>query len=236
MRDVIRQQLTEYRAEALKRIAKAEDKTRSIHAQNGTSFSSMCVRAINEDNEFGLAAYMAQSIAFIRHVAPGSSAQYADELRDAGNKLKQEIIAKPDKARLGEALDKLINRKVEDFELGSVEGQEMNTTTNNSVNIIGSNISNFVVQIAQSAKHAIFRDTAQQLEQLVNSKEIKALPESDRLDVHDQVTDLVKELHASATDKGKVHRGLNRLGGFLLGSVSAKVAAEIVTKLAVAWL
>jgi hypothetical protein len=65
---------------------------------------------------------MDRSANFIRHVAPGSWAEYADELRAAGDKLKQEIMAKEMntefKARLGPALDKIIKRKVEDFELG----------------------------------------------------------------------------------------------------------------------
>jgi hypothetical protein len=78
---------------------------------------------------------------FIRHEAPGSWAEYADELRDGGNKLKQEIVAKMDRENhlagallenstrvrfrneLDKALDKLIKRKVEDFERGYMEGK-----------------------------------------------------------------------------------------------------------------
>jgi hypothetical protein len=71
---------------------------------------------------------MDRSAAFIRQMAPGSSAEYVDELWDAGDKLRQEITARQTnsefKAQLGEALDKLIKRKVEDFEVGLVEGKD----------------------------------------------------------------------------------------------------------------
>jgi hypothetical protein len=87
----------------------------------------------------------------------------------------------------------------------------MNTTTHNRVNIINSNISKSVVQITQSGKDAISRDTALKLQELVNSEEIKALPEKTQLDVLDQISDLMKELQAPTTDKGKVHRGLKGL-------------------------
>jgi len=180
---------------------------------------------------------MDQSVNFIRRVAPGSATEYADELRDGGNKLKQEIMAKVKhelRGQLDPALDKIIKRKVEDFELGYVEGREMNATTNNTVSIINSNISNAVVQITQSGKDAISRDTAQKLQELVNSEEIKALPEKTQLDVLDQVGDLMKELQASTTDKGKVHRGLKRLGDFI-SSVGSKVAAAVVAQVAVAY-
>jgi len=197
----------------------------------------MCLRAINEDNETGFREYMDQSVNFIRRVAPGSATEYADELRDGGNKLKQEIMAKVKhelRGQLDPALDKIIKRKVEDFELGYVEGREMNATTNNTVSIINSNSSNAVVQITQSGKDAISRDTAQKLQELVNSEEIKALPEKTQLDVLDQVGDLMKELQASTTDKGKVHRGLKRLGDFI-SSVGSKVAAAVVAQVAVAY-
>jgi hypothetical protein len=115
------------------------------------------------------------------------------------------------------------------------EGREMNTTTiTNNINIIGSNISNSVLQITQSGKDAISKETALKLQELVSSDEIKALPEKDRLDVLDQVSDLIKELQASTTDKGKVHRGLKRLAGFI-SSVASSSIAEIVAQAAVAW-
>ena len=59
----------------------------------------------------------------------------------------------------------------------------MNATTHNTLNIIKSNISNSVVQITQSGKDAISKDTAQKLEKIIISEEIKGLPEEDRLDV-----------------------------------------------------
>ena len=106
--------------------------------------------------------------------------------------------------------------------------------TQNTVNIINSSISNALVQITQSGKDAISKDTAQKLQELVNSEEIKGLPEDDRLHVLDQVDDLIKELQAPTTDKGKVHRGLKRLGNFI-SLVASNALAQIVTKLATAW-
>jgi hypothetical protein len=238
MRDVIRKRLAEDRGEALQRIAIAENRTRSIHAGRGTLTSSMCDLAINQDNEVGLAEYMDQSVDFILQMAPGSWAEYADELQESGNKLKQEIMARTKhqlRGQLDPALDKIIKRKVENFELGYTPGKKMNAaTTQNTVNIINSNISNSVMQITQSGKDAISKETAQKLEQLVNSDEIKGLPEETRLNVLDQVDDVVKELKAPATDQGKVYRGLKRLGNFI-SSLGSKVVADAVALIAVAW-
>jgi hypothetical protein len=247
MRDRIRERLTEYRAEALQSIGDAVNRTKSKFSGAGRMNSGYYYRAVNKDNETGFAEYMDRSASFIRHVAPGSWAEYADELRDGGDKLKQKIMAKGDhdlaassigaqfRADLDLALDKIIRRKVEDFELGYMEeGQQVNATTRNTVNIIGSNISNSVLQITQSGKDAISKDTAQKLEQLVNSEEIKGLPEETRLDVLDQVDDVTKQLSAPATDKGKVYRGLKRLGNFI-SSVASKSVADVVAQLALAY-
>jgi hypothetical protein len=94
MRERIRERLEEYRAEALERIGVAVNSTKAAFNQRGTLTSSMCYLAVNKDNETGLAEYMDRSIHFIRHVASGSWAEYSDELRDAGRKLKQEIMDK----------------------------------------------------------------------------------------------------------------------------------------------
>jgi hypothetical protein len=110
----------------------------------------------------------------------------------------------------------------------------MNATTQNTVNIINSSISNSVVQITQSGKDAISKDTALKLQELVNSEEIKGLPDDDRLEVLDRVSDLIEELSDEKTDKDKVHRGLKRLGKFI-SSVGSKVVADAVAQLAVAW-
>jgi hypothetical protein len=243
MRDRIRKRLTEDRSDALERIAAAEQKTYGAFSERGTTHSSMFHRAINEDNKTGLADYMDRSVYFIRQVAGSSALQYADELRDAATRLKQEIVARPKlgilvgvgHGDLEAKLDRVIERKLEDFELNFIEGKDMNATTQNTVNIINSNISNSLLQISQSGKDSISKDTALKLRELMKSKEIMGLPENDRLHVLDQVDNVVKELEAPTTDKGKVHRALVRLGGFLR-SVAPKVAAEIVTKLATAWL
>jgi hypothetical protein len=252
MSDQIRKRLTEYRAETHERIETAVNSTKSKFSGAGRLGSGAYSLAIKEDNKTGFAQYMDQSIAFIRHVAPGSSAEYVEELRDAGNKMKQEIMAKMDRensmaAALPEnstrvqlrsdldlALDKLIERKVENFQLNFVEGKDMNATTNNTVNIINSEISNSVLQITQSGRDAISKETAQKLEQLVNSDEVKGLPEQTRLEVLDQVSDLIKELKGTPTDTGKVHRGLKRLAAFLQ-SVAANAMAGTVAQMAVAY-
>jgi hypothetical protein len=250
MRERIRARLREYRTKALLTIVAAVNTTKSKFSGASRLNSHGYYRSINENNEAGFATYMDQSANFIRQAAPGSSGEYVDELWDGGHKLKQEIMAKVDRENsmtpgnsmavqlrndLDAALDKLIERKVEDFELGITEGREMNTTTiTNNINIIGSNISNSVLQITQSGKDAISKETATKLEQLVNSEEIKALPEPTRLEVLDQVTDLVKELKGPTTDAGKVHRGLKRLGKFI-SDVASSSMAEIVAQAAVAW-
>ena len=91
----------------------------------------------------------------------------------------------------------------------------MSPTTQNTVSVIGSSIANAVVQITQSGKDTISKETARKLLELVNSDEIKELRKNDRLDVLDQVDDIVKELNSVSTDKGKVHRGLKRLVKFV---------------------
>jgi hypothetical protein len=132
MRDQIRQHLTEYRAEAIQRIGDVVNRTKSKASETGRANSPAYYRAINEDNKAAFAEYMDGSADYICQVAPGT-VEYADELRDAGNKLKQEIMAKIDhdvagssqiRAELRSALDKLIKHKVEDFEFDMMEAKD----------------------------------------------------------------------------------------------------------------
>src|SRR5262245_16864716 len=128
MRERIRKQLKEYRAEALQSIGIAVNRTRSQLSSKSRTNSHAWYQAINKDNEAGLKKYMDQSAKFIRQIAPGSSAEYVDELYDGGQKLKREIMAKTDhvaasgnsvavqlRTELDVALDKLIERKIEEF-------------------------------------------------------------------------------------------------------------------------
>jgi hypothetical protein len=128
MRERIRKRLTEYRADAIQSIGYAVNRTRSELRDRGGTNSHEWHQAINKDNEAGFKKYMDQSAKFIRQVAPGSAAEYVDELYDGGQKLKREIMAKSDhvaasgnsvavklRTELGVALDKLIERKIEDF-------------------------------------------------------------------------------------------------------------------------
>ena len=247
MRDQIRQRLIEYAVEALRDIGVAVNETKSKLDLN----NSRTYLYINKDYEDGFAKYMDRSVEFVSHVGRGSKTEYATELREAGNNLKGTIMANlghqnrmlgafPGNStrvalmgQLGPALDKLIKRKVEDFELGYIEGKDMTATTNNSVNIIGSQITNSVLEINQSGRDTISKETAQKLEQLIKTEEIKALPEATRLDVLDQVSDLIKDLKGP-TDTGKVHRGLKRLREFI-SSVASSSVAEIVAQIAVAY-
>jgi hypothetical protein len=249
MRNTIRKRLTEYRTEALERIGIAVNETKSKFSGSSRTNSHGYYQSINENKEAGFAEYMDQSADFIRHVAPGSWAEYADELRDGGDKLKQEIMAKVDhenhlagaipgnstrvqlRNELDVALDRLIKRKVEDFQLNFVRGKEMNATTHNTVNIINSNISNSVMQITQSGKDATWKEIAQKLQEVVSSEDIKGLPEQTRLDVLDQAEAVIDQLNKPVTDVGKVQRGLKRLGGFI-SSVASKSVGDIVTQLA----
>jgi hypothetical protein len=247
VRDQIRERLTEYRTEALEGIGTTVNRTKSKASETGRTNSHAYYRAINEDNKAGFAQYMDRSADYICQVAPGSGAEYADELRDGGNKLKQEIMAKIDhdltpsrhsagsqfRTELRAALDKLIKHKVEDFEFDIMEANDVTPTIQNTVSITNSTNPNLVVQSTQSG-NAISRDTALKLLELVNSDEIKELPENDRLEVLDQVTDIVKELNAPTTDEDKVHRGLERLGEFL-SQVASNTVAETVAQAAIAY-
>jgi hypothetical protein len=130
MRERIRARLREYRTRALLSIVAAVNSTKSEFSGRGRPNSHAYYRSINEKYEAGFAEYMDQSTTFIRQVAPGSSAEYVDELWDGGQKLKQEIMAKVDRENsmtpgnsiavqlrndLDATLDKLIERKIEDF-------------------------------------------------------------------------------------------------------------------------
>jgi thiamine kinase-like enzyme len=132
------------------------------------------------------------------------------------------------------ALDKIIERKIENFELEYNEGKGMNATIHNELNIINSEITNSVLQINQSGRDAISKETANKLEQLINSDEVKRSPEQTRLQVLDQVTDLIRELKGTPTDTGKVRRGLKRLAEFLR-SVAASAMADMIAQAAIAY-
>src|SRR5262249_48726729 len=98
MRDRIRARLRQYRTRALLSIVAAVNKTKSKFGAEPVRLNSHgYYRSINENNEAGFAQYMDGSAEFIRQVAPGSSAEYVDELWDGGHKLKQEIMAKMDR-------------------------------------------------------------------------------------------------------------------------------------------
>jgi len=134
MRDRIRARLRQYRTRALLSIVAAVNKTKSKFGAEPVRLNSHgYYRSINENNEAGFAQYMDRSAKFIRQVAPGSSAEYVDELWDGGHKLKQEIMAKMDRENsmtpgnstrvqlrndLEAALDSLIERKVEELKSG----------------------------------------------------------------------------------------------------------------------
>ena len=137
MRNLIRKRLTEYRIDALDNISVAANNTKANFANHGALNSDRLYLCINEHNKTGFAQYIDRSANFIRYVAGLSASQYADELRNAANDLKYEIMAKMDRDNFMEwalpgnperyqlrnelelALDKLIERKLEDFRLAS---------------------------------------------------------------------------------------------------------------------
>src|SRR5262245_16117614 len=107
-----------------------------------------------------------------------------------------------------------------------MEGKDMSPTTQKTGNIIALNISNSVLQLTKSGKDTISKETARKLQELVNSDEIKELRKNDQLDVLDQVDDIVRELNAPSTDKGKVHRGLKRLVKFVPSAEAKTMVAH----------
>jgi hypothetical protein len=127
MRERIRARLRVFQVDAVQNIGFAVNRTKFKFSGAGRLNSGSYYRSINEDIRAGLAKYVDQSANFIRQVAPGSSAEYVDELWDAAHKLKQEIMANKNELRAesGVALDELIERKVKDFELGYVEGKDI---------------------------------------------------------------------------------------------------------------
>jgi hypothetical protein len=96
MRNLIRKRLTEYRIDALDNVAVAVNNTKANFAKHGALNSERFYLFINEHNKTGFAQYLDRSANFIRYVAGLSASQYADELRDAANDLKYEIMAKMD--------------------------------------------------------------------------------------------------------------------------------------------
>src|SRR5262245_36367810 len=102
----------------------------------------------------------------------------------------------------------------------------MSPTTQNTVSVIGSNISYAVFCLKKKRKETISKETARKLLELVNSDEIKELRKNDRLDVLDQVVDIVQELNSASTDKGKVHRGLKRLVKFVPSAEAKTIVAH----------
>ena len=110
----------------------------------------------------------------------------------------------------------------------------MSPATQNTATVIGSNIANAVAQITQSGKDTISKETARKVLELVNSEEIKELRKNDRLDVLDQVDDIVKELNSVSTDKGKVHRGLKRLVKFMPSAEAKTMVAHVAIAYATA--
>src|SRR6516162_4656745 len=97
MRNLIRKRLTEYRIDALDNISVAANNTKANFANHGALNSDRLYLFINEHNKTGFAQYIDRSANFIRYVAGLSASQYADELRNAANDLKYEIMAKMDR-------------------------------------------------------------------------------------------------------------------------------------------
>jgi len=193
MRNLIRKRLTEYRIDALDNISVAANNTKANFANHGALNSDRLYLCINEHNKTGFAQYIDRSANFIRYVAGLSASQYADELRDAAKDFKYEIMAKmdrdnfmewalpgnPERYQLRNELELALTNSsnVSSKILGWLHrGKRYECNNAQHLNIIRPNISNAVVQITQSGKDAISRDTARKLEQIINSEEIKGCP------------------------------------------------------------
>jgi hypothetical protein len=257
MREQIKKRLSEDRIDTLDSIAIAENATKSEAVKHGALHGSRVGLQLNEDNKAGLARYIDGAAKFIHHVAGSSHLQYAEDLREAANLLKKDMLIRIDRqlmmtrafpgnseradirARLGPALDKIIERKLEDFAFGIIGDNKMEpkdtSITHNTVNIVNSNISHTVLTITQSGKDAISKDVAQKLEQMLGSEEIRNLPVETQLDVLDQAEAVVGELNQAMPDAGKISRGLKRLGKFLT-STGTEIAAKFTAELTVAYM
>ena len=256
MRDRIVKRLAEERTDALESIAIAVSKTTDKARTNGALGNSRLYLSIDEDHKTGVATYIDQCARFIHQVAGSSFLNYQKELCDELNELKRQLMDKMERQhrvktafpgnssraeqrkRLGPALDNIIKRKLEDFQLGIIEGQKMEPkdakVTHNTVNIINSNISNAVMTITQSGTDTVSKEVAKKIEEIMNLEEIKALPEATQLEVLDHAEVVVDELNKPILDEGKVLRSLKRLGSFLKNT-GTEVAAKFAAELAVAW-
>lgn len=255
MKELIAKRLAEDRAEQLDRVEIAKSGVKSKAASHGALNGSRRYLSINEVTKSGLGDYLDQSAKFIRQVAGVRSLEYAIELRDAGNKFKEEALTRFDREmtmtrafpghservafrkQLVQAMDKIVARKVEDFQLGIIEGEKISPggdVTVNSINIVNSTITDAVLTITQSGKDSLLKDVAQKISDLVKSDEITELPENNRLEVLDHSENIISELNTPAADNGKVLRALKRLG-FYLGSAGAEVGSKVLAELAVAW-
>ena len=256
MRGLIAKRLTEDRADRLEKIEIAKNKTKSEAILTGAMGSGRMYIYINENIKHGLGDYIDQCAKFIYQVTSSTFPEYANDLLNAANKLKEEALAKLDheiaitsafpgnsdrvvlRHQLGPALDKIIERKLEDFKLGIIEGSKMNppvgNVAHNTVNIINSNISNAVLTITQSGKDSISKEVAQKINDILKSDEIKKLPEETQLEVLDHAETVVSELNKTTPDSGKVHRALKRLGSFLR-QTGTEIAAKLIAEITVAW-
>ncbi len=257
MRDQIRKRLSEDHTDALVGITAAENVTKAEAAKVGGLNNSRIGLQLNEDNKAGLARYIDSGAKFIHHVAGLSHLEYADELREAANALKKDILTRLDReltmtralpghsaramfrTELGPALDKIVERKLEDFLLGIIGDTKMEpkqtNVTHNTINIMNSNISDTVFTITQSRKDAMTKEIAQKIEKMLASDEIKRLPEETRLDVLDQAEAVVGQLNQAVPDAGKISRALKRLVSFL-ASTGSEIAAKFTAELTVAYM
>jgi len=256
-KELIVTRLMEDREAAVQEVEIAKNKTKSEAAKHGALNGSRVQIYINEDIKHGLAAYLDRSAKFITHVAGPSHNLYANELREAASALKQDVLGKLDHeskmemAFPGSAeratfrrileldLDKIIKRKLEDFELAFVEGNKMaspptNSVTHNTVNIINSNISDTVLTITQSGKDDTLKMIAQKIDQMLKLDEIKNLPEPEHVEVLDHSEVVINELDKTVPDTGKVLRGLKRLGTFLTNT-GTEIAAKVIAETTVSW-
>ena len=254
-KELITKRLAENRTDRWEQIEIAKANTKAEAALRGATGNSRVSLIINDNIKAGLREYLDELAKFIHHAGGSSFLEYAPELLDEANKLKEQALATLDRAntlaraipgnservasrkQLEAELDRIIAHKVEDFQLGIIEGIKMNPPPNamhNTVNIIDSTISNAVLTIVQSGKDAQLKEVAQRISDLLKSPEVTNLPDEKRLEVLDHSENIVTELEKPEPDKGKVYRALKRLGTFLK-STGVEIASQVVAEISVAW-
>lgn len=245
-REMIAKRLREDRADALQKVRIGQAEIIADAAHRGALGNSRIQFALGEKTEAIFEEFLKSCVEFVRHVARDGDDRCEDQIAEAGDALRGEIMeslrqrgnvnALADLSNwLPEKLDKRTRRAVEDYKLDFEPGKPPMTSPTNQVNIVNSKISNAVVNIVQSGKDTSLKDIAQNIQKVLDLAEVKNLPPEKRLDISDQAEVIVAEIGKAQPDEGKIKRGLKRFGEFLTTvglDVGAKIVAEVLVAMA----